>query len=475
MLETSRLYDICKAKDARFDGRFFLAVSSTRIYCRPICRAKMPKRENCSFYETAAEAEQAGYRPCLLCRPELAPGTAANSLARRAAKMMEENSADGQSMADIAARLRCTDRHLRRSFRAEYHVSPAQYLQTARLLLAKSLLTDTKISVLDVAMASGYGSLRRFNAAFKGHYRLSPSALRKEAAQDTASGALTLALGYRPPYRFEAMLRFFENRAIPGVEMVRENAYWRTVFLPPAHGFLKVEHEPKRNVLLVTVSEGLLPVLPKVLSKIKNLFDLYCDPATVYEGLQGMNGIRPNLCVLGTRLPGCFDSFEMAVRAILGQQITVKAARTLAARLVNAYGEKIETGIAGLSHAFPTVRDILSLTEPIENHLGPLGIIAARARTIKSLAEEIENGGINLGHCTHPEEEMKKLKEIRGIGDWTAKYIAMRTMGWTDAFLETDAGVKKALAPHTEKEMLQMAEEWHPWCSNATMNLWNSL
>jgi AraC family transcriptional regulator of adaptative response / DNA-3-methyladenine glycosylase II len=238
---------------------------------------------------------------------------------------------------------------------------------------------------------------------------------------------------------------------------------------------VRVGHKPQKNAVTVTISETLLPVLPQVLARVRHLFDLYCDPDAVYETIRVMNDIRPGLCVLGTRVPGCFNAFEMAVRAVLGQQISVKAASTLAARLVAAYGTPVETGIEGLTHIFPSPEDILALGGAIENRLGALGLIAARSRTIYELARVFAQGEINFAPCAQPEEEMKKLMTIRGIGSWTAQYIALRAMEWPDAFLETDAGVKKALEPYTSKELLKMAEAWRPWRSYATVNLWNSL
>lgn len=485
MENKSGLYEAFMAKDARFDGRFFVGTSSTGIYCRPVCRAKKPKAENCTFYHTAAEAEQAGYRPCLLCRPELAPGysitDATHNLGYRAARMLEENCGSGQSLDELCRQLGCTDRHLRRVFKAEYNVSPVQYLQTCRLLLAKNLLTDTDLTVLEVAMASGFGSLRRFNDLFKKHYNLSPTALRKHTLDGKEHNRdLTLALGYRPPYNWEEMLRFLAERAIPWVETVEDNTYMRTAHLVTTkgkhvYGWVRVGHRPQKNALAVTMSETLLPVLPQVLVRVKHMFDLYCDPYAVYETLQTMNGIHPGLCVLGTRLPGCFNAFEMAVRAVLGQQITVKAARTLASRIVNTYGMPIQTGVEGLTHVFPSPEDMLALDGSIENHLGQLGVIAARSRTIYELARAIVKGNIDFGPCARPEEEIKKLMTIKGVGSWTAQYIAMRAMEWPDAFLETDVGVKKALQPYTSKELLEMAKAWQPWRSYATINLWNTL
>lgn len=486
MKETdSSLYEAFKAKDTRFDGRFFVGISSTKIYCRPVCWAKQAKKENCTFFSSAAEAEAAGYRPCLLCRPELAPGNsivdASSMLAHKAARLLEESCGTGQSLEELAGRLGCTDRHLRRVFMEEYHVTPVQYLQTCRLLLAKNLLTDTRLSVLDVAMAAGFGSLRRLNDLFKKHYNLSPTDLRKNMEKGKKQDSkITIALGYHPPYRWEEILNFLSQRAIPGVEATDGNRYMRTVRLKGRDdktfcGYISVENYQKKNTIMVTLSDTLLPVLPQILARVKRLFDLYCEPDVVFETLQAMNEIRSDVCVPGIRVPGCFDAFEMAVRAILGQQITVKAASTLAGKIAKTYGTPVETGVDGLSHTFPTAEDILHLSGQIEEHLGVLGVIASRSRSILALAEKLESREILLDDSADPEREMKKMLEIKGIGNWTAKYIAMRTLGWTDTFLETDIGIKHALPDYSPKELLALSERWRPWRSYATMNLWNSL
>lgn len=275
-------------------------------------------------------------------------------------------------------------------------------------------------------------------------------------------------------------MRFLDGRSIPGVDFVKDREYWRTVHIvknekEDIFGWIHVSHNAAKHALSVTLGETLLPVLPQVLGKIKNMFDLYCEPEVISQALSPMNAIRPGLCSEGIRLPGCFDPFEMAVRAVLGQQITVKAASTLAGRLVNAFGTPVQTGIDGLTHVFPTPEKLLSLESPIENQLGPLGILTSRGKTIEALAEAFAKREVNLGFCPNPEEEIKKLLSIRGIGNWTAQYIAMRTMAWPDAFLETDAGIKKALPGLTPKDLLRLAEQWRPWRSYATINLWNSL
>ncbi|OZI75094.1 AlkA N-terminal domain-containing protein [Bordetella genomosp. 12] len=476
-------YNALKAKDTRFDGRFFVAVSSTGIYCRPVCPARVPKLANCQFHPTAAAAEQAGYRPCLLCRPELAPGLAridaSASLARRAAALMDDHCGSDTALDALARRLGCSSRHLRRVFMAEFGVTPVQYLQTRRLLLAKNLLTDTGLPVVDVAMAAGFGSLRRFNALFKTRYRLAPTGLRRRKRAEPA-GQIRLRQSYRPPYRWEAILAFLASRAIPGVELIDGARYARTVALAGPDGqlhagWISVSHLPAKHALELQASLSLLPVLPLVLARVRHLFDLGCDPHAVHEGLQDMNSLADGIQKLGTRLPGSFDPFEMAVRAVLGQQITVAAARTLASRMVRQFGTPVATGIAGLSHVFPPPTRLLALEGDIEAHLGPLGIIRTRARTIGALAAALATQALDFGPGAQPEAEAQKLLALPGIGPWTAQYIAMRAMAWPDAFLPTDYGVKKALAPRTPRQMSALAENWRPWRSYATLNLWNAL
>lgn len=478
-------YAAFKAKDTRFDGRFFVGVSSTGIYCRPVCRAKLPKAENCTFYASASAAEQAGYRPCLLCRPEFAPGNApvdaVTSLARRAAGLLEADCGSEQSIEKLARRLGCSSRHLRRAFTAEYNVSPVQYLQTCRLLLAKSLLTDTNLPVINVAMAAGFSSLRRFNALLKKQYGLAPTAMRKQTVANSSQDTnVTLTLCYRPPYQWKQILDFLARRTIAGVEKVIDNEYFRTVRLDvgngqSVYGWIKVGHRPEKNALAVTVSSTLLPVLSQVLDRVRHLFDLCCDPEVIAETLVVMDNVRRGLYVPGIRLPGCFDTFEMTVRAALGQQITVKAAGTLATRLAQAYGTPVDTGIKELTHVFPSPEAILSLDGPIADHLGPLGVSGAKANTILGLAKMLRDGGMALRFCAEPQAELETLMKIPGIGEWTVQYIAMRVIGWPDAFPHTDYGVKKVLSPRTSGEIFMLAESWRPWRSYAAINLWNAL
>ena len=478
-------YEAFKRKDAQYDGRVFVGVKSTGIYCRPVCKARLNKEENCIFFTSAAEAEQAGYRPCLLCRPELAPGLApvdaTVNLVFKAVRKIEENCFEGNSIAAIAESLGCSDRHLRRSFIAELHVSPVQYMQTYRLLLAKNLLMSSKLSVLDVAMASGFGSLRRFNALFKEKYHLTPSDLRKQLSLAVSqTDMVTIFAGYHPPYEWECLLSFFAERAVPGIEVVKNNEYWRTVSLEDMNkrritGWIKIGHISEKNMLAISISTSLLPVLPQVLARVRIMFDLYCDPAIIYNDLKVMNKVKPDLCILGTRLPGCFNVFEMAVRTILGQQVSIKTAQTLIARFTEKLGIPLQTNIEGLTHIFPTPEMIVHIKEPLENILGKLGITSMRSKAIKNLAFALYTGEIDLTFCSSPEREVEKLLKLPGIGQWTAQYLAMRAMNWPDAFLDTDYGVKKALKNLTSQEISELKTQCSPWGSYATINLWNSL
>ena len=484
-LDRKSCYAALKAHDARFDGRFFVGVRSTGIYCRPICRVKTPLEKNCTFYPSAAAAELAGYRPCMKCRPELAPGhssfDAAARLARNAAKIIEENRLLDSDMTELADNLGITDRHLRRVFAAEFGVSPTRYLQTCRLLLAKNLLTDTRLSVTQIAMAAGFGSIRRFNELFKTQYKLAPSDLRKQECRymNGDNESITLRLGYRPPYHWKRQIDFLAGRVIPGVENVKDGTYRRTVSLRQGEetrtGWISVQNTEEKNLIAVTLSHSLLRVLPKVIASVKHLFDLDGDPAEIDKTLEIMNEYSSGIYVSGTRLPGCFDPFEMSVRAILGQQITVKAAKTLAMRLAMTFGEKIETPFDELSTIFPSPETILAFGGDVENRLGPLGITGVRARSIFSLADKLSFGEIDLSPQADPETTIPKLLTISGVGPWTAQYIAMRTLGFPDAFPHTDYGVKKAFAGLSEQEIMRHAEAWRPWRAYATINLWHSL
>lgn len=484
LLDDDQCYLALRTHDARFDGRFFVGVGTTRIYCRPVCTAKTPQARNCRFFPSAAAAEAEGFRPCLRCRPELAPGYAvvdANQrLAKAAAGLIEDGQLADVRLPELAATLGVTDRHLRRVFQQEFGVSPVEYAQTQRLLLAKRLLTDTAMPVIDVAMASGFASLRRFNDLFRTRYRMTPGELRRTASAAQPADRLTFDLAYRPPYDWPAMLAFLERRAIRSVESVRGcdapaqskgGIYWRTVRVmkkgKPVTGWISVAPSPKPVALRVTVSASLAGALPAVLSRVKHLFDLACRPDEIAAALGPLAASRP-----GLRLPGAVDGFEVAVRAILGQQITVKAASTLAGRFVEAYGDAIETPHAALSRLFPTPATIATLDA---SDIASRGIIAARARAIVALAQAMTSGSLRLDPNADVDATIAELEALPGVGPWTAQYIAMRALAWPDAFPHPDVAVLKAMKHTSKAKALAASQQWRPWRAYAVLHLWKSL
>jgi AraC family transcriptional regulator of adaptative response / DNA-3-methyladenine glycosylase II len=478
-LDTHTCYRALRARDARFDGRFFVAVSSTRIYCRPVCTVKPPKRENCRFYPSAAAAESAGYRPCLRCRPELAPGNASvdatSRVAQAAASLIEDRTLDEDGLDAVATRLGITDRHLRRAFGAEFGVSPVEFAQTQRLLLAKRLLTDTRLPVTEVAFASGFGSLRRFNALFKQRYRLQPGQLRRHmhngASASAAADVLNFELSFRPPYDWPAVSAFLGARAIAGVEAVENGRYRRTARIHvegKKHlGWIEVSPSPKKPALRVTVSASLAKALPPVLSRVKALMDLACNPAEVALALGALAKRHP-----GLRVPGAFDGFEAAVRAILGQQVTVAAARTVAGRFAAAFGEHLDTPFDSLNKIFPAAERIAELPY---GRIARLGMPGARARTVLALARAVADGDLDLMPNADIDATLNRLRALPGVGEWTAQYIAMRALAWPDAFPHTDLGVRKALGETDARRVLAAGEAWRPWRAYAVMHLWQSL
>lgn len=478
--------------DSNLDGLFFVGVTSTGIYCRAVCSAKRPKRENCLFFKTAAEAEAAGFRPCLKCRPELAPGAPlapdTDRAVHRAALLIRESSS-AVHIADIATQLGLSERQLRRLFERTFGVTPAEYRTTCRLLLAKSLLTDTDLPITRVAYACGFSSVRRFNDAFSNSYRMPPSRFRASAAAGTAhagTGPIVLHVGYRPPYRFDLLLEFLRLRAIAGVEAVCDGAYLRTVRLDgaaqkdgtasetaPRIGWIKVEDEPAKNRLAVTVSPELFDDLPLVLARVRRLFDTDCLPASIEAGLADFHErVAPECRIAGIRLPCCFDGFEMAVRAILGQQITVKAAGTLAGRVASEFGYPANSPHAELSVAFP--HPMAFCSDEAANRLGELGVIGQRARAICALAQAVCSGEIDLCPGADLEADARALKAIPGIGDWTVQYLLMRAYAHPDAFPAADLGVREAFPNLKPREIAALSEKWRPWRSYAVMSLWSS-
>jgi AraC family transcriptional regulator of adaptative response / DNA-3-methyladenine glycosylase II len=474
LLDPEQCYRALRTHDARFDGRFFVGVGTTRIYCRPVCTAKTPHQRNCRFFPSAAAAEAQGFRPCLRCRPELAPGYAAvdanRRLAQSAAGLIEDGRLADASLPELATALGVTDRHLRRVFQQEFGVAPVDYAQTQRLLLAKRLLTDSSLAVIEVAMASGFASVRRFNHLFRTRYRMTPGELRASAATAPAQ-SLAFDLAYRPPYDWEAMLAFLARRAIPGVEAVDAKSYARTLCVERngrMHaGWLSVAPSRRKAALRVTLSASLAGALPTVLARVKRLFDLACRPDEIAECLGALAAKNP-----GLRLPGAVDGFEIAVRAILGQQVTVHAATRIASRVVAAFGDAIETPYAELHHLFPRAA-VLAALDPSE--IAAQGVIASRARAIAALAAEVAAGRLHLDASADVDATLARLHDIPGVGPWTAQYIAMRALAWPDAFPHPDVAVLKAMKHAKPREALAAAERWRPWRGYAVIHLWKSL
>jgi len=473
-LDSDACYRALAAHDPRFDGRFYVGVSSTRIYCRPVCTVRLPRRENCRFFPSAAAAEVAGYRPCLRCRPELAPGhasvDASEQLARGAVSLIEDGVLDAGGIEHLAGRVGVTSRHLRRIFDAQYGVSPIEYAQTQRLLLAKRLLTDTPLPVTEIALASGFASVRRFNALFRARYRMAPGRLRMHAEAGVLPATLGFELAFRPPYAWDAMLDFLRARAIAGVEEVSANAYARSVSLTHRgvfySGRVEVRRARRGQALAIAVSPSLARAVPAVLARVKHAFDLTCDPAVVAAALGELASREP-----GLRVPGTFDGFELAVRAIVGQQVSVRGARTILGRVAAALGESLPAAHGEIARLFPTASR-LAATPPAA--LARIGMPLARARTIVSLATAVAAGDITLQPDGDVESTLARLLQIRGIGSWTAHYIAMRALRWPDAFLEGDLIVRRALGVAQSARALAHAEAWRPWRAYAVMHLWRS-
>jgi AraC family transcriptional regulator of adaptative response / DNA-3-methyladenine glycosylase II len=483
------LYQAFAARDSRFDGVFFVGVTSTGIYCRPVCTARTPKQANCRFFESAEAAEKASFRPCLRCRPELAPGNApvddAHRIAHLVAQRIEEGAVDGSGgLEAIAQSFGWSSRQIRRLVHNELGVSPMDLVMTRRLLLAKQLLTETRLPITDVAFASGFASLRRFNDAFSDRYGMPPTQLRKAAhdvgAVMTPADTFTLRLGYRAPLEWDGLLDFLAARAMQGTEAVRDGSYLRTVQLGDFTGWVRVTNaarqaapgKTKGQALNVELTHSLVPVLPALLGRLRHLFDLSARPDVIAGHLMpdpllaGAIATHP-----GLRVPGAFDGFELAVRAILGQQVTVRAATTVAGRFAEAFGEPLATPHPELRRLTPTPHRVSQLAV---GDIASLGIIQARARSIIAVAQEVVSGRLRLEAGADPDATMKQLMALPGVGNWTAQYIAMRALRWPDAFPSGDIAVRNALGGVSATEAEARSESWRPWRSYAVMYLWRA-
>lgn len=476
-LDPDRCYQALTSHDVRFDGLFYVGVASTGIYCRPVCPAKTPRRENCRFFRSAGVAELAGFRPCLRCRPELAPGQAridsAGRIAGAVAQRIEDGALNEGSLEELAAEFELSSRQLRRLVQQELGLSPVELAQTQRLLFAKRLLADTRLPVTEVAFASGFSSVRRFNALFQERYRLTPSEMRR-GTEGAAVDALTLELCYRPPFDWEALLGWLESRTLTGVERIEHGSYSRTLRLGAHQGWITARPAPSgRAALRVEVSTSLTPALTSVLARLRHLFDLHADPNQINAHLSEDPVLRGRIeRHPGLRVPGAFDGFELGLRAILGQQVSVRAATTIAGRFVTAFGEPAGHPQPGLTHLSPTAKRIAAADA---TELTTLGVTRSRAASIQALAREIAEGGLRLEPGAPLERTLSRLISLPGIGEWTAQYIALRALRWPDAFPHSDLGLRQALGGVAASTVLKAAESWRPWRAYAALHLWKSL
>jgi AraC family transcriptional regulator, regulatory protein of adaptative response / DNA-3-methyladenine glycosylase II len=470
-----------QSRDARFDGLIFVGITSTGIYCRPICPARTAKFENCIFFGSAAAAQNAGFRPCLRCRPETAPDLASwrgtSNTVSRALALIAEGALDGgeNSVEKLADRLGLGERQLRRLFLQHLGASPVSVAQTRRVLFAKQLIHETQMPMTEVAMAAGFGSLRRFNEIFRELFHRPPSALRRKNPIRHEGKDVTLQLRYRPPYDWDSMLSFLRARAIAGVELVDDKRYLRTVEVNGALGSIEVTHVPARNNLSVSIRFPDVRLLPAIVARVRRLFDLGADIETIDGHLSCDPALAPLVAQRpGLRAPGGWDGFEIAIRAVLGQQITMSAARRLASQLVAMHGRVVPKAFLihpELSRAFPTPKRLASASS-----IG-LAMPAARSAALKAVAEAAVADPNLFRPFGSIEETVSRLRTIRGIGEWTAQYIALRAIREMDAFPATDIGLLRTVAfmdgeKTTPKALLSRAESWRPWRAYAAQHLW---
>lgn len=480
-LDHDACYRAFATRDPRFDGRIFIGVHTTGIYCRPICPARTPKRENVSFYPTASAAQEAGFRPCLRCRPESSPDLGAwrgtSNTVSRALTLIGEGILDGEAVDALARRLGVGERHLRRLFKQHLGASPIAVAQTRRVLFAKQLIVETTMPLTEIALASGFGSVRRFNTTFQALYDRRPRDLRRSRGTNNerpAAAGITLTLPYAPPYDWNATARFLAARAIDGVEVVQENkAYTRSVAIDGAQGVIAVEPDDDRCGLKVRIRFPRVEYLAAIVERVRRLFDLRADPLAIGKHLSADRFLAPLVVRRpGLRVPGAWDGFEVAVRAVLGQQIPVPAARKLAAKLVSTYGDPSDTAVTdGLTHTFPTPARIA------QADLSALAMPAARAAALSSLAAAAASHRDLFSPRDTLETAIAKLRALRGIGEWTAQYIAMRALREPDAFPAADIGLMRAMSKLEGKRpsastLLARAEAWRPWRAYAAQHLW---
>ena len=460
------------SRDPRFDGKFYIGVLGSRVYCRPICPAPTAKEKNCRYFPTAAAAAEAGFRPCLRCRPESCPGTPAwqgtSTTVSRALRLIGESGLEDGGVESLAERLGVGSRHLRRLFVRHLGATPIAVAQTRRLHFAKKLIDETELPMNEVAIASGFGSVRRFNAGILKVYHRTPSQIRRLARKTglRSGDQYQFRLNFRPPYHWQAMLDFLAPRATPGAEVVADSVYRRTISLNGIDGYFEVSLDSAQDAVLVRIAFPDPRALFAIVERIRAMFDLNADWSSIAKTLRSDRVLGPRVkAAPGIRVPGCWSGFELAVRAILGQQVTVRGATSLAGRMVAAFGRKFD-GPNGLTHLFPSPENLAKA------NLESVGLTRARAETIRSLARAVAESKIKFEGVIDSEDFLRRLCEISGIGDWTAHYVAMRALREPDAFPSSDLGLLRASAVSTPHELEQRSEPWRPWRAYAAMYLW---
>ena len=463
-----------KTHDPRFDGRFFVGVLSTRIYCRPICPARSPKEENVRYFASAAAAAEAGLRPCLRCRPEASPGTPAwlgtSATVSRGLRLISESALEDGGVESLAERLGIGSRHLRRLFLKHLGASPIAVAQTRRLHFAKKLIDETTLPMREIALASGFGSIRRFNDTFSKTYHRAPTYLRQLARRAPAreQHEYEFLLRFRPPFRWDAMLEFLAPRATPGIEMVQGASYRRVISLHGHTGWMEAALNRTFDAVSVRIHFPEARWLFLIIERVRRMFDLAADPNEIAACFSRDPILAPRVRQRpGLRVPGCWDGFELAVRAILGQQVSVRGATTLAGRLVRTFGTAVDAA-PGLTHLFPTPERMA------EANLASIGLPKARAYALQSLARAVRDGKISFAGVVNVEEFMDRFCELSGIGDWTAQYVAMRALNEPDGFPASDLGLLRALDIRDPRKLAAMSQSWRPWRAYAAMYLWQT-
>lgn len=474
-LDPESCYRALAARDTRFDGVFFTGVKTTGIYCRPVCTVKTPRASSCEFFSNAAAAEAAGFRPCLRCRPELAPYALQQNLAHAVWQRIAAGALNDGDVEQLAGEVGLSSRQLRRVLLQHFGVTPVELAQTQRLLFAKKLLQETHMAMADIAYAAGFGSVRRFNALFAQRYGIAPTSVRRAPARSAAGArdALTLRLAYRPPLHWQRMLHYLSSRAIPGVEATQSDAYLRCVRLGKVTGWIRVTQLEARHQLELEVATSLAACLMPLLARVRALFDLDANPTMIEAHLRQDPVLDAYMQTMpGLRVPGAFDAFELAVRAVLGQQVSVAGATTLTGRLVKRYGEAVQTPFSEVTHHFPHAGTIATADAA---EIAQIGIPSSRAQTIRNLAQFAAAGGLQMPPGMPLDKVVCQLKTVRGIGDWTAQYIALRALRFPDAFPAGDLGLQKAMSESgrlSEKQLALRAAAWSPWRGYAALLLW---